>query len=693
MKILFYLCLWTVFACIEVKAGVPNLNEVYIEETAEAAKDGAPVPENCRLITSPDECGDAAKYFGENWDGSDVSNLYDNWRIGCFVHRGPDIYDGDFALGTLTAEQRTHNGERRIMKCTVFYVKGFEGHCVTTSLEKNKKYDWCENPGTDKDSNVAACAAVCATGDFLGFAVLPTIGRCFCHKNSSATCMRQYEVPSKSTCSEEDKYDESIRGYEQYDFDVLCTRMGITLGQVTRKMCSKAPDTCEVYIKKSDKIKTCQQYCQLYNMSCTAQYDDYDGCARGTKYPSCDDTGVDTSDHICQCEERTTTVTTVDGEDGALFTFTDGTRDIVVVVASIVVVVIIVIVVVVAVVLCARGKTKLKTKYKVGLGATPPSQEAKQSEDEVGADEVGVPLPPVTRTQLDAAALLYRLDVSKIELRDDADVTTADRTFASSYFKALYGVAHVPEDCVDMLQTVKQLIMIYATTHCISTNAWRQFYKRLYDEAFKYPKVLQGDVASAAEYVWTSTEILLDSIEFCGILNWAIRSDRADAMVPVAMFTRAINRRRVQRVPNALQKSGYPHDGKLWRGSSFDDVHCSFFRISKKYRVPGFLATSLNKKTSNWFLSRVPSGSSSVMWCIQVDPKGKQDFSKRCRNASFVDKTHAKGEGEYLFAPYSAFTVLKVKWSEDLREPHRITVAAAFDNTMESERLPLAPWY
>ena len=45
------------------------------------------------------------------------------------------------------------------------------------------------------------------------------------------------------------------------------------------------------------------------------------------------------------------------------------------------------------------------------------------------------------------------------------------------------------------------------------------------------------------------------AVEFCAILNAAIRADRADEMVHAAMFTRAINQRRIQRVANVLEKS------------------------------------------------------------------------------------------------------------------------------------------
>ena len=54
---------------------------------------------------------------------------------------------------------------------------------------------------------------------------------------------------------------------------------------------------------------------------------------------------------------------------------------------------------------------------------------------------------------------------------------------------------------------------------------------------------------------------------------------------------------------------------------------------------------------------------------------------------------HVPGEDEYLFVPYSVFTVTDVKWRDGTKEtPHKITLEAAIDNTGPSEDLPLAPW-
>ena len=52
-------------------------------------------------------------------------------------------------------------------------------------------------------------------------------------------------------------------------------------------------------------------------------------------------------------------------------------------------------------------------------------------------------------------------------------------------------------------------------------------------------------------------------------------------------------------------------------------------------------------------------------------------------------------EAEFLWAPYSVFTVenIMISSSNSYADPHIVTLHAALDNRMESEDLPLAPWY
>ena len=54
---------------------------------------------------------------------------------------------------------------------------------------------------------------------------------------------------------------------------------------------------------------------------------------------------------------------------------------------------------------------------------------------------------------------------------------------------------------------------------------------------------------------------------------------------------------------------------------------------------------------------------------------------------------HVFFTGEYLFTPYSVFTVMEVTFSDAILEPHKISISAALDNKLEEEDLPLAPWF
>ena len=72
---------------------------------------------------------------------------------------------------------------------------------------------------------------------------------------------------------------------------------------------------------------------------------------------------------------------------------------------------------------------------------------------------------------------------------------------------------------------------------------------------------------------------------------------------------------------------------------------------------------------------------------MRIDP------SRKCVHVNLVKKTNVAGEEEYLFAPYSAFTVLSATWNAGTdADPHVIELRAAVDNKTKPEDLPLAPW-
>ena len=74
-------------------------------------------------------------------------------------------------------------------------------------------------------------------------------------------------------------------------------------------------------------------------------------------------------------------------------------------------------------------------------------------------------------------------------------------------------------------------------------------------------------------------------------------------------------------------------------------------------------------------------------WQVRIDAE------RKCVHVNLVKKTNVPGEEEYLFAPYSAFTVLSARWGAGTAAaPHEIELLAAVDNKAEPEDLPLAPW-
>jgi hypothetical protein len=117
----------------------------------------------------------------------------------------------------------------------------------------------------------------------------------------------------------------------------------------------------------------------------------------------------------------------------------------------------------------------------------------------------------------------------------------------------------------------------------------------------------------------------------------------------------------------------------------FDDRYCSFCVSGRQFRQPAYLATSFSRAGAG-FLAR--SGSASkVLWLVRIDPL------RKCVHVNLVKRSNVPGEEEYLFAPYSAFTVVKVSWNAGTTEdPHVVELLAAVDNKEAPEGLPLAPW-
>jgi len=298
-------------------------------------------------------------------------------------------------------------------------------------------------------------------------------------------------------------------------------------------------------------------------------------------------------------------------------------------------------------------------------------------------------------TSVNAARLLYGMEVKQHMLLRTEASSACHLTFASSNFRVLYGRAKeaaAPRDATELLMAAKMLVQAHAARHNIRESVCKHYYQTLHTEAFKHHKSLKNDLGAAAEYLWTSP-LRLRNMEFCSILNAAIRRDEHAELIHAIVIIRGINMRRVGNRESMERKSRFPKGGICWRGGGFDDACRGFFTHGKRFRIPGFLATSFHLKTAKGFCARAARNGPCILWQIKMNPLGATDPMLRCRHVNYVRKTHVKGECEYLFAPFSVFTVGAAKWASVRGEAHAVTLHAALDNKREPEDLPLAPWY
>ncbi len=139
------------------------------------------------------------------------------------------------------------------------------------------------------------------------------------------------------------------------------------------------------------------------------------------------------------------------------------------------------------------------------------------------------------------------------------------------------------------------------------------------------------------------------------------------------MFSRAVNQLLVVREMRdyfeeehhqddaGQQAAPFPDEGLLHRGGSLPEEYWAFFEEGRQFRVAGFLATSFDYATAFQFMCRADKRNEPcVAWEIRVDPRGKDQPWRRCMHVNYVQSSNVSAEKEYLFAPYSPFTVKQV---------------------------------
>ena len=187
--------------------------------------------------------------------------------------------------------------------------------------------------------------------------------------------------------------------------------------------------------------------------------------------------------------------------------------------------------------------------------------------------------------------------------------------------------------------------------------------------------------------------------ELCGMLNEALRDDRVGHAVTLS---RALNLFCVTgRAPGSapVRLPGVePQDapgGRTWRGGALPRHHRHFYVAGKRYRVPMFLSTSSSKDKAVEFM-RDRGGPDMVLWEFRFHSSGQ------CRHVNFINRhdgslgsnPNLAAEDEFLFSPYSAFTVVSVVWTDapSVASPNRVVLQPEIDNKDAPDDLPLAAW-
>ena len=285
------------------------------------------------------------------------------------------------------------------------------------------------------------------------------------------------------------------------------------------------------------------------------------------------------------------------------------------------------------------------------------------------------------------------------------------RTFAGSHFKREYNASgRVPiTHATQVLGNLVTFVHTYCHVHGLDSELEKVAAARFVEQLQRAVAghhghhaaaiaAMLGEVGATAELLWTSDEIFVGmnehAKEFCSLLNAAIRSDDERLMPSTALLVRAINALCVAR-RNGEAQPEFPTNGRTFRGTAFANAHRHFYVEGKKYRVPGFFATSFDETTAMGFAVRngLDHGKPAVLWEVHVDPAGEHDPARRCKHVNYVRNGLAGDEKEYLFTAYSVFTVRRVEWSADAARLSCIELEAALDNSVEDEDLPLAPWY
>jgi len=292
------------------------------------------------------------------------------------------------------------------------------------------------------------------------------------------------------------------------------------------------------------------------------------------------------------------------------------------------------------------------------------------------------------------ASLLRAVEDGGHAVGPDVDSAGARRrtrtSFKNSNYKRYYREARVPRRPEETMEIVQRMLYVYGKAEGVA------IFRALRGELESSAR-LDSDgeqlACRAAVRLWTSSQNAGLNKEFCSILNEIIRHDVAGpALASAASLARAMN----GHLTSGARARWPTQSWKVYRGAGIPRCELEHFTVGLIYRTPMFLATSFKMATAVEFLKRVPDHLLRVIFVFHIDPH------RRCRHALPIKSVSGcEDETEFLFSPYSAFTVK----SSDLEAPRpskrrrsgvehlKVDVIVAPDNLEISEDVYVMRWH
>jgi hypothetical protein len=209
------------------------------------------------------------------------------------------------------------------------------------------------------------------------------------------------------------------------------------------------------------------------------------------------------------------------------------------------------------------------------------------------AEAAAVPAPAAVAAAGGGAAAAHALPPLPAPLGEE-------HTLASSNFARAYQGTECPVYQHQLFASMHSFLIQECSRHGVPPAAANDLFERLQKESFENAKELLSEIQVAATRIWTSTQKLQGAgvdkalnVEFCSLINRALREDAADVMPHTAVIVRAINALCIVRREDASLK--FPPNAVSHRGGALPRQHHAFFTVGKKYRVPMYLATSFSE--------------------------------------------------------------------------------------------------